>query len=309
MVADDLAVLQSIFTNFGTTLMSAGLVLMFEPQVRRAVQDFTDEALEEATNKVSRKFDTQLKDLQDQINEGIKDRVNHQDDALEAFSDGTYESALAAMKTAASLGALDQDQITVEGTDEPGEFAVSLALHPLTTSFPEKGVLRIMVDTKGDSTVQTWHPSVPFSELAVSTMGQLVSKKAWGYGQENPWGTVHQRLGYALKLAVKSQREDAGAVHLQGRLAAVIAEGLYLTDKGLECPQHDYILPRTDFPRQLDLASQGHREQPAKPEWADQNSWAYALERCSDRFTTRTLGSTRYPDPTLVPIDPQTPLF
>jgi hypothetical protein len=305
-----LPVLQSIFTNFGTGFMSAGLVLLFEPQVRKAVQNFADDAVEEATNKVSEKFDAELKDLRSQINDRIQDQASRQDKAVEAFADGTYDSALAAMKSVADVGALDHDQIAVEGTDQPGEFTISLAIHPLTTSEDsEKGILRIMVETGNESVVETWRPSVPFGEFAVSLMNLLTSKKAWGYSNAEPMVTAHERLGRALELALTSQREDKGAIHLQGRLAAIIADGLYLTDRGLESPQHGYLLPRTEFPQQLDLTSQGHSEQPAKPEWVDEATWNFALTRCRDRFTTRTLGSKQYADPTLVPIEPYTPPF
>lgn len=310
MLADDLAVLQSILTNFGTGFFSAGLVLTFEPQVRKAVRRVADDAVEQAADKVYEEFDTRFKDLQDQINEGIQSRITNQDEALESFSDLSYDSALAAMKAASDIRALDHDQITVEGTDQPGEFTVSFAVHPLTTSDAEKEVLRVMVETKADLAVETWVPSVPFSQVALALLTQLTSKKAWGYSKEAPWRTVTEKLGQALKIAVESQREDEHAVHhLQGRLAAVINEDLFLTDKGLEAPAYDYLLPRTDFPQQVDLMSKRRNEQPEKPEWLDSGTWEYALERCRSRFTKKKLGSLVYSDATLVPIEPRTPAF
>ncbi|MFJ5698993.1 hypothetical protein [Arthrobacter sp. NPDC093139] len=229
---------------------------------------------------------------------------------LDALSNFTYGTALAAMKEAVGIGALDHNQITVEGTDVPGEFTVTTAFRELAGATGQDGgvgVLRIMVETAKHRAHTTWRSHEQFSQVVDELLHQLTRAKAWGLSKPAPWVNSLDRLREALRLAISSQMERTDAQYqLQGSLAAVIAEGWFLTDAGLECPNQHYFLPRSKFPQYRDLAT-GLSRVPKindlieKPDWADNAAWSYALERCSARFTVQKLGSQKVPDPTLVP--------
>lgn len=315
--ADDLPVLQSIFTNFGTGFISAGLLLTFEPGIRKAVRRVADEAAADASDVVSEKLGTQLRNLQDQINQAIQARVRDQDEALGSLLEFTYDSALAAMMTAREIRAIDQDEITVEGTDEPGEFTVSLALRQKSLlglpgqksdsslgrpSETEEACLWVMVEANGATSTQCWEPSEPFSQVALKLLEDLTVQKAWGYSKQAPWLVVIERLNEALVTAVKSQREDLDAPHhLKGRLSAVLTEGWFLTDAGLEVPAHSYLLSRSEFPERVDMRQEyldllrgkdRKTKTSDKPPWADQRLWEYAIKQCRSRYTKTMLGKT-----------------
>lgn len=299
--ASEVAVVQSVLTNFGTGFILATVVLALEPRIKRAVKRTVRTVAREELQE-------SLADAVEQISREAKESVRRQDETIAAAANRfDYETVFNLMSDALDSDALVDGQITVQGTDVLGEFVVTLACHEPPVNRMEvqpedlSRRLRIMVETtSGSAFTETWLPDEPFSQTVSRLHKGLNRVKAWGLNQDRPWKMAMERLISAIGLALRSQSRASDGILLKGSLGEVIADGWYITDAGLECPGQDYCLPRSEFPVLGRPRTQGSLRQDSpspkdeldeliqkRPEWADQAIWSYALKRCRARFSRR----------------------
>ncbi|QXQ11298.1 hypothetical protein [Paeniglutamicibacter sp. Y32M11] len=308
---DDLGIWRSILTNFGTTLMMAGLLLVVEPKVRRAVSKVVSNAAESMTTSMRQDL---LKDVQGDIEErfvslkeriesALEDGLTSQDMKIADFADDdSYESARSAVGAAAEYMSLHNNEIIVQATDHPGELCIGLRLaipEELQISEysgrqevdPEDKILELVgytADTPGFSAVE-WENTENFENVITKLVGDLERRRAWGRATLVEWDAVHRRLVDGLAVAAKSTRKQPGSLQLKGRLAEIIGtETLwYLTDQSIECPSQDFVLPKSKFPPASFPGNNSLTPVIEQPEWADSQTWDYVIQRGRQEFTFR----------------------
>lgn len=317
---DALGIWRSILTNFGTTLIMAGLLLVVEPKVRRAVNKAVSRTAETAAvaataAATSSMREDLLKDVQDDIEKrfgSLKDRIESvlqdglatQDKKIAGFADDySYESARNAVQAAVEFNSLHNNEIIVQATERPGALCIGLRLadpEELRISDysgkqefdPDDMVLELVgytPDTQWGSAVE-WKNTDNFENAISNLVGALERAGGWGRAALVDWEAVHQRLVDGLAVAAKSTRKEPTSLQLQGSLTEIVGTDTlwYLTDHSIECPSHDFVLPRGNFPQIQFPSSAGNGPlEPVteKPEWADQQTWDYVIQRGRKEFT------------------------
>lgn len=310
----NLTIWQSILTNFGTGLVSAGLLLIVEPKIRRAVKTSVTKATAEATASIKEDIRNEVQDdiaqkfasLEERINSTVQDKLRNQDKKLADLSENfTRETALAALRSAVDMNSLHDQEITVQATGKLGELRVGLRLElpAELRSYSEFGrpeytlddevphLVAYSRDSYGRSEVR-WDDTEDFGDVVSNLLGELQRAGRWGMAVPIDWKSVTERLVDGLKVAVESRRKEPGSPHLQGRLIEVIGmvDPWYLTDRSIENPRHKYVLPGTDFPPAVwpELRTQVRvvEEIAPRPEFADPHEWNYLLVRGSEVFSS-----------------------
>jgi hypothetical protein len=294
----DLGVVQSILTNLGTGFMSAGLLLLLEPFIKKVVRQTAAEASQRATST----FDGRVQSLEEafeSISQHVEDTIERQHRVVrEASDEFTHENVMAVMDEALDYGAIADGQVAVQATDQLGEMVVTLACHeqPLNRILSPEELgrrLRIMATTRDGRAVETWHPEESFDEVVARILAQLSRANAWALASKIDWRKAMQRVLDSIGLALAAKNREHDAVALEGRLSEVIAEGWFITDQGLECPTHQFMLsgPAT-FPmvRPSTYGAWGVKAdlppvEGPRPDWADEDVWSYAVDRCRQKFT------------------------
>lgn len=317
---DALGIWRSILTNFGTTLIMAGLLLVVEPKVRRAVNKAVSRTVETAAVAATAAATSSiredlLKDVQDDIEErfdSLTDRIESilqdglatQDRKIAGFADDySYESARSAVQAAVEYNSLHNNEIIVQATDIPGELSLGLTLavpealqhdryFGREETDPNDLILKLVGYTagaQGHSEVE-WENTDDFGSAIGKLVGALERRGIWGRAKFVDWEAVHRRLVDGLAVAAKSTRKEPTSLHLLGRLTEIVGTDTlwYLTDQSIECPNHDFVLPRRNFPQIQFPSSTGNSPlEPVaeKPEWADQQTWDYVIQRGRREFT------------------------
>lgn len=312
----NLSIWQSILTNFGTGLVSAGLLLLVEPKIRRAVKTSVTKATVDATasikedlrNEVQGDIEQKFASLEERINSTVKGKLSDQDKKLADLSkDFTRKAALAALKSAVDMNSLHRQEIVVQATGNPGELRIGLrlALPTELQSYTQFGgqeytlddeipyLVAYSRDSNGFYSQVSWDETEDFGDVVSNLLMELQRTGRWGMAVPIDWKAVTERLVDGLKVAVESRRKEPGSTHLQGRLIEVIGtvDPWYLTDSSIENPKHDYVLLRTAFPPLAVPTFPGQvkvvEEIAPRPEFADPDEWDYVLGRGSAEFTAR----------------------
>lgn len=313
--AADIQIWQSILTNFGTGLVSAGLILVVEPKIRRAVQTSVSNATAQAAASIKDDIRSEVQDemhqrfatLKDQIESSVQAKLSHQDATLSGISKAfTRETALSALGTAVSMNSLNDQELIVQATNEPGELHIGLklalpnALRNLSefdrqesTVFEE--IPHVVAYPKdSQATVEVpWKDGDDFGDVVGGLLEELQRSGGWGMAVPIDWTGVTERLAAGLRVAVESRRKQPGSFHLRGRIIEIVGlkDPWYLTDQSIECPSRDYVLPRASF--NTFTVGQGFLPSPTdisgaiapKPAFADRGEWDYLLNRGVDEFS------------------------
>lgn len=305
------SVVQSVLINIGTGFLIAAALAGMEPVFKKVVRETTSGAVA----KVAEHFEGRVEDLEDAfdvLSRNLKTASEAQDHILaQALERPTHETVSALMLEAAEYGALAQDQITVQGTDRLGALVVTLALHyPPSNRLLEDDEaeprLRIMGTTADGDATETWRASegieAPIQRLQVA----LTRQNAWRNSPELSWRNVTQRLLEGVGAGLRAATGQSGALPLEGRLGEIIVDGVFITDAGLECPEHGYVLERSEFvPLWAPDGFNWEKDPPIpdaeRPAWLQAEVWTYALSRCSKRYTRRYLPNSLIVDDVLVP--------
>ncbi|WP_026536937.1 hypothetical protein [Arthrobacter sp. 9MFCol3.1] len=312
----NLSIWQSILTNFGTGLVSAGLLLLVEPKIRRAVKTSVTRATVDATasiregirNEVQDDIEQKFASLEERINSRVQDKLSDQDKKLTDLSkDFTRTAAMAALKSAVDMNSLHNQEIIVQATGKAGELRIGLRLDlpaelraytrfdrpecTLDDNIPY--LVAYSPDNNGFYSQVSWDENEDFGEVVSNLLMELQRTGRWGLAVPIDWKAVTGRLVTGLKFAAESRRKEPGSPHLQGRLIEVIGtvDPWYLTDGSIENPKHNYVLPRTAFPALAVPRFPGQvkvvEEIAPRPEFADPDEWDYVLGRGSAEFTAQ----------------------
>lgn len=316
--ASEVPVVQSVLTNLGTGFMSTAVLFLFEPLLWKVVKKSTDAAIDVATQNITTRVETLEKSLEDRLLEDVATSIRAQDSAIEAArGDFTYESISKLVKAALLVDRIADGQITVQGTDQPGEFEFTIG-YPNLQDIHENALfhnqdLHVMVSTEAahQAAVDIWRPKEPFEDVAQRLHHELVRLGIYGIAELPPWTVSIARTIAALATALETSRVRLDQRKPAGKIAEIIEGRWAITDRGIESLTHDFVVPRAEFPRMHspynDPNSGGFYRGPLvppdlkKPEWADSDEWTYLLKRASKRFTRVKSFGRWHPSPVLIP--------
>lgn len=292
---DDLPVVQSVITNVGTAFITAGLLALFEPLLTRHVRAEAKAAASAATKSLGEELGHRLDTLEQRVGASLAEEVEQQDQAITAAEqEFGYKTVYKLLKKAEELQALADAEITVQGTDVPGELTLSLGFEYIKNVF-DRGTIGTthVLFLRADSVLTdiaepvqvTWSPTDDFDVVASRLLVEM-SKAGAGVLDNIPWQRVTERFTGALTLAIRSRRRDRDLAPLGGRLREVVGEHWFITDKGLNCPTFGLWVDAESWPPIRADGGLGGTRVPAaeKPPAADQAEWDYVMDRCDHLF-------------------------
>jgi hypothetical protein len=306
----DLAVWQSILTNFGVGMLSAAVLLLFEPKFRKVVSDTVTTATagvkEEVREAVQADIDERLAPLTDRIDSLYDAKLASQQAlAKDLASNFTHERVVKLFQEAAKLSALANQSITVQGEAEPGKLLIQFQLrlpdelsgidiYTGERAGPEHEALHVAVYPKERRlrAEVIWEPATSFADVAIELAEELNFMRARGLAEKINWGPILTRIEQGIDVAIHASMKTPDALPLEGPLIQFLdgKQGWYLTTEGLHCPEHDYTLPSNYFyksPIQRATAAQNRTVDPPldAPVWADKAEWAYMFREAKSAFT------------------------
>lgn len=301
-------VVQSILTSFGVALISAGVLLIFEPRLRTAVRKTTKSAVESATstirdeimNDVQENIDSKFSTLQERIDNAINAGIADEDAKLAGFKgELSYEYARKTMESASESNAIYFNGLLVNATDDPTGlyFGLSLRADPQVQQSYDFGrtplpiecydlhvVARVGYSTTWKKDVY-WHPDEELSSPIEALLKNLEASGAWGRGKTVDWDGVHERLVHGLEAAIKSRRQENGSYHLAAPLTEYVEfeQPWFITQKSVECPEIDWKHESNDASSEFFRLQRGSGSErpplPPKPEQVGQDVWDYLVTR------------------------------
>lgn len=299
---DDLAVWQSILTNFGVGLLSAAVLLLFEPKFRRAVTDTVNTATagvkEEVREAVQSDIDARLAPLKDRIDSLYNEKLAAQHAATKDLStDFTYERVMKTLNEAAEVGALYRNSIRVQADPEPWVLHIGLqrripddirlkyaeVAHPIP---PEEEEVLYLNATGGFGLWAEipWEPHEDFSVAALNLATALSREQHRGINERIDWQPVLVRFEKAIRVAIDSANRTPSALHLHGALAEVAgpdASPWYLTSQGVHYPAQGWHITKWDVLKK----TVGYPAEPlVMPEWANKAEWNYVIQAAESLY-------------------------
>lgn len=305
---EKVGVVQSILTSFGVALISAGVLLVFEPRLRTAVRKSTESAVESATSTirddimsdVKVDIESKFSTLQERIDSAISAGIADEDAMLAGFKgDLSYEYARETMESASESNAIYFNSLLVNATNDPNGlyFGLSLQADPQVqqsydfgrTPLPIEEFDLYVVARVGCSTTWKrdvyWRPDEELSAPVEELLKKLEASGDWGRGKNVDWDGVHERLVHGLEAAIKSRRQEADSYHLAAPLTEYVEfeQQWFITETSVECPEIDWKHEFQDAPDhvlQLRLGRTPERPPlPSKPDQVGQDVWEYLLAR------------------------------
>ncbi len=292
---DDLAVVQSVAANVGTTFLTAGLLALFEPLLRKTVRAEAKSAASEVIAPVEKGLKKRLSSLEQQVAAAVESDIESQENAIKEATDNfTYSTMLALMLEASKVRALHDDLIVVHAADPPDDLTLTFALRehektydhqPIGTSYSLILSANLTQAPRMDEPEQIWGPDQDFSQVAHALILEL-AKEGHGIRSDINWDLVTTRIVATLATAIRSWRRDPESTKLQGRLIEVIADKWFITDAGLEAPTFELLIDAADWPpiRMNGRFGPKRRSPVQKPKDADQVEWDLVLNRCDGHF-------------------------
>jgi len=124
----------------------------------------------------------------------------------------------------------------------------------------------------------TWEPEDGAAAVAIRLREQLERSGRWHGDGTLDWPMALSNLQRALDLAIRSRRRDNSGPISKGALMVLVDDAWMITDAGLECPGHGFILSASDFPdRAMAAYSHGADEvakfKPDPPDWVERDVW------------------------------------
>ncbi|MGF4046316.1 hypothetical protein ACX800_22745 [Paenarthrobacter nitroguajacolicus] len=303
---DDLAVWQSILTNFGVGLLSAAVLLLFEPKFRKVVTDTVNTATAGVKDEVREAFqadiDERLAPLAERIASLYKAKLADQEALVTDLADNfTYERVTQTLREADAMAALHAKSLRVQAEDVPGKLHISLQLRsfysadawlngqPKRGAQPEEELVLSAYTNGGNDASVTWEPDEDFATVAFDLAEELASQGARGLKQQIIWDPVLARFEKNFKVALESSHGGDGVLGIDGAVVEVAGSDSapwYLTNKGLYYPNQSWSLPAKSFV----TAHRGYGHESRtfpdveKPSWADPAEWNYMVSRARSHF-------------------------
>lgn len=270
--ADSTTVVQSILVSFGVALISAGVLFIFEPKLRKAVRKTTESAVQNATEtirediedfrrEIKEDVDAKIQSFEDRMNSAISNEISQENSDLDHLAaEFSYANARRIMELAYESNAISSAQILVDATDNPSSLRVGLSLQfnyssnggwGFATPTTEEMDLYLNAALPSDFSTYTemWHPDEDFSEPVNRLLKQLERLGLWGRLKPVDWKGVHERLSEALDLAIKSRRQDPEVYPVNTPLLDVVGtkQLWFISGDSIECPSLGWKISIEDF--------------------------------------------------------------
>ncbi|MFD0760317.1 hypothetical protein [Arthrobacter ulcerisalmonis] len=300
------AVWQSILTNFGVGLLSAAVLLLFEPKFRKVVTETLTTATagvkDEVLEAVQVNLDERLAPLTDRIDSLYDARLAEQEAVINDLArDFTHERVLKTFREASDVSALCNDSIVVQAEDEPGRLHIGLQLrvpNELQSNIPphrreavqeeEYKALHLNASGKGLWAEVVWDPDEDFDVAAIRLAKELARNRQRGLAEKIDWKPVLPRFERGIRTAIDASNNVPGALPLKSGLVEVAGSDSapwYLTSDGLHHPRQDWFLHRRHIGTKSGWPNYSPEKKVQKPDWADQKEWDYILNRSRSHFT------------------------
>lgn len=302
-----ISLVQSILISFGVALVSAGVLLVFEPRLRTAVRKSAESGVhaaagslrEEILSDVRDDIDSKISSLEERMSSTISSGIESENQDLEKFkTDFSYHTVRQILELAVSSNALVDNKLVVDATGDPEGLRIGIWLRmpPRATQFdfaPDPTVEDAEIYVVGSIGAERnyvesiWHHSEDSTDAFHGLILQLEAAGQWGRSKTVDWGGVHKRLAHGLDLTVRTRRQDPDSYQLRGRLKEIVGTNQlwFLTDKSIECPEFDWAheFPVPDRETAFRIAFKGEEPKipavPSKPDWADSLIWAHLKRR------------------------------
>lgn len=304
---EDWAVWQSIFTNFGVGIVSAAVLLMFEPKFRKVVTDTVTNATagvtEELRGAVQADLEERLAPLTERIDSLYEARLANQDAAIDDLAkDFTYNRVKEAFQETSDVNALFTNALVVQAEDEPGKLHIRLQWRApyLSGMYFDRDVvhteedhdlyLAAIPENPQRTAEVVWEPQEDFTAVAGKLADELRRNRGRGLGEKIFWEPILMRFEKGIKTAVSASNKTLGALPLEGPLVEIAGTDSapwFLTSDGIYHPAQDWYLPRRSIGTNT---GRSHNVRPGKvvekPDWADPNEWSYIITSARDHYTS-----------------------
>ena len=295
--------------SIGAAFLLAGVLFFLERRFLREVSNVAataataaaDARVDERVHEV----DVRLDQLDERMNQLLEARANRQDESIRALDVPTAESVANALAEANRLGAIAYGHVTVQASRDLKEFGLEFSWGTdlgdgrFGVRAREKVLLvsgRVYGDERSGESRPVieieWHSQETSEHIGLMLREQLELRGRWRSDETLDWPMALRNLKRSLDLAIRSRRRDGSSDAIQGALIELIGAHWAITDAGLECPSHDYILSQSDFPARAPVRPGQPRSEsepwtPEAPDWVDQDLWNELLTRGRSLFPIR----------------------
>lgn len=292
--------------SVGSAFLLAGVLFFLQRSFLTDVEEIAsrtatgvaDARIDERVQEV----DLRLDQLDERMAEVLAERRRVHDAAVEAIGRPTFESVAGALAVANSLDSLAYGHVTVQASHDLTELGLecSWGTDWGNGRFGEDGRDRltfrphVYADDRGSGPHYIyeidWGPNETVDQVYLRLRQQLESRGRWKTEGTLDWRMALRNLQRSLDLAIRSRRRDTDEWVIEGALFELVGEEWAVTEAGLECPLHDYILRESEFPDRNPLARIARRGEPPKefrppkPDWVDEELWEELLWRGGKHF-------------------------
>ncbi len=281
------------FLQFGSAVFIAVVLFFVQRRFVREVRRET-RALDERFEARTSELESRLDRLTDATAEAVAQRHLSQDATLARLSqEVSFETVTSALEEAKRLNAIDPFLFRVKATPALDGLRVEFSWVELEPSDrPAERVFRLELwspdpETRAALSQQwlTWKPEQPAPAVGDAVVLALERAGLFRDSQTFDWGLTISELQRSLEVAIAARRADPGALRLQGRLIERVNDDWMLTDAGIECPSHSFLLSEDSFPsrpsfparRQTLSDATAPDFQPSAPSWVSADTWAQLL--------------------------------
>lgn len=293
--------------SVGTAFLLAGALFFLErgflTSVERIASRTATEVADARIDERVEEVDIRLDQLDQRMSEVFEERRRSHDAAIDAMNHPTFESVAGALAVANGLDALAYGHVTVQASHDLSELGLecSWGRDLGDGRFGEAPRDQLMFrahiyadERKGGSQwvyEVTWEPTESVEQVGLRLREQLESRGSWKGEETLDWPMALRNLQKSLAVAVRSRRRDSDEWVTEGALFELVDEEWAITDAGLECPLHNFILRETEFPDRNPLYGMVNRTRepespyrPPRPDWTDQGLWDELLRRGGKHF-------------------------
>lgn len=298
----------STLVTFGAAFALAGVLFLVERRFTKVVRSSVQrvEQAETAFEERATALEKRLADLTAATEARVQARAAEQDAAVQGFvEDVSFASVTRLLGSANEMNAIDRGMVTVQGGPSPEGIWLSFAWgydadrsHRVGDQLTPKLEVRVRF---GDSRLASdrsepfiellWQPDEPADAFGARIVGEIQKRGLWRAG-ELDMSLAFENLRRSIDTALKSQRDEPAAWKLHGALIELIGTEWALTAAGVEAPNHNFMLPQTDFPAEPGPGLASFRPvkpvarafDPKPPSWGDADEWQFVIRQAKQQF-------------------------
>ena len=291
-------VLTETLVGVGTAFMLSGVLFFIEQRFIRQVSDVTTTVVASAIASEAKSLDLRFDELRERMEADLADREADLSETVSAIDVPAYATVANALARANEISAIRIFGVVVQGSKVPGQIQLTFQWATITaddSSQPELYIDLNSSPTSNDSNRIgparfTWDRDASVVQMGATLRNYIQSDGDRSAYQSFDWALTLENFQLALKYAIDSKMRSASDPSLNGVLIELLTPQWALTDKGLECPSHDYLLPHTSFPERYGMrgalpnAPQTAEWEADRPEWVGPEEWRDLLRLGKRRF-------------------------